>query len=179
MKMLSQRQAYGLRNPWLLGILGFIALAFAVNGLFIYLSMQYKPAFVDQHANSKSRKGQEITHRELQAHQSLAWQLTVRQPKELSVNELGHYQVVVQNREGRPVTGGTMSVKALRIADEKQDFLIPFHEVGVGIYEGDIRFPLKGYWELSFNIVQGDAGFSVTGDKVFVNATSGKPLATN
>ena len=177
--MLSQRQSFGLRNPWLIGILAFIALTFVVNGFFIYMSVQYKPALVDQFWNGKDRKSQEIIHRDLQAHQSLAWQLTVRQPKALVSGEAVHYRIAVRDREGKSVTGGKMRVTARRSADARQDFSIPFYEVGLGEYEGDIRFPLKGYWELHFNIVRDDAGFSVTGDKVWVNDAKGSPLVAN
>lgn len=175
MPQFSQRNAFGLRNPWLLGVLALIVLVFIVNGVFIWLSVQSRPALVDAIGDNPVRKGRDIIRRELEAHQSIGWQLTVQPPSNHVVAEPAHYRVTVKDRAGRVVTGARMTVTAYRAADAAQDFAVPFAEAAPGEYAGELIFPLKGYWELHFKLALGEMRYSVTGDRLWVNPPSSSP----
>lgn len=170
MARFSQHNAFGLRNPWLLGMLALIALVFIVNGLFIWLSVQGRPALVDAVGDNPVRKGRDIIRRELEAHQSIAWQLTVQPPPDHVVAGPAPYRVTVKDRAGHPVAGARLTVIAYRAADAGQDFSVPFAEIAPGEYAGVLHFPLKGYWELHFKLALGDTRYSVAGDKLWVRA---------
>ena len=54
--MISQHSKKGLRNPWLLGMIGLIILVLGVNGAFIWFAMHNRSTLVDRDYSTKDRK---------------------------------------------------------------------------------------------------------------------------
>ncbi len=166
--MISQENKAGLRNPWLLGMLGLIVLVLAVNIAFIWYSANgSRSTLVERDYKTKDRKANEEVLKELGTQRALAWQTSIKQPEALVVNMPAAYEISVADREGAPVSG-TMEVEAYRAADDSKDFTIPFREVSPGNYQGSISFPLKGYWELHIRIKRGEEMFAVSTDRFSV-----------
>lgn len=168
--MISQHNKSGLRNPWLLGIAGLIILVLGVNGTFIWLATQNRSALVDRDYKTKNRKANEEVVNEIKAQQALAWKTTLKKPRAIVMGSPTLYEISVQDRNGKPVSG-TMEVEAYRPADNSKDFTTAFKEVSSGNYQGYISFPLKGYWELHIRIKRGEDTFGVSTDKFSVAAT--------
>lgn len=169
-KMISQHNKSGLRNPWLLGMIGLIVLVLGVNGTFIWLSTHHRATLVERDYNVKDQKSSEAAVKELRAQQALAWRADVKKPASIKVSSPAPYQISVADRDGVPVSGGTMVVEAYRAADGSKDFFTAFEEVTPGNYQGYISFPLKGYWELRVRIKRGPDEFAVNTPKFFVEA---------
>lgn len=165
--MISQDNKAGFRNPWLLGMLGLIVLVLGVNSAFIWYATHNRSSLVERDYKTKDRKASEEVLRELGAQQALAWQASIKMPKSLVMNAPASYEVNVVDREGAPVSG-TMEVEVYRAADDSQDFIVPFKEVSPGNYQGNISFPLKGFWELHIRIKRGADEFGVNTDKFSV-----------
>lgn len=168
--MISQDSKKGLRNPWFLGMLGLMAVVLGVNGTFIWLSMQNRPALVDRDYSVKNRKSDAAALSNFEAHRALAWQTTVKQPGAVAVNAPAAYEIGVADRAGVPVSGA-MEVKAYRASDAGRDFTTAFRETSPGNYQGYVNFPLKGYWELRIRIKRGEEVFEVSTDRFMVAAT--------
>lgn|SRR5574340_223622 len=169
--MISQDSKKGLRNPWFLGMMGLIAVVLGVNGTFIWLAMQNRPALVDREYSTKDRKSDTAALNDLEVHRALAWKTTIKQPKSIVMNSPTAYEIGVADRAGAPVSG-MMEVEAYRASDAGKDFTTVFKETSQGNYQGYINFPLKGYWELRIRIKRGKEIFEVNTDRFMVSAIS-------
>lgn len=167
--MISQDNKKGLRNPWFIGMMGLIAVVLGVNGTFIWLAMKNRPSLVDREYSTKDRKSDSAVLNDLQAHRTLAWKTTVKQPMAIVMNAPTAYDIGVADRAGMPVSG-TMEVQAYRASDASKDFTKAFRETSPGNYQGYINFPLKGYWELRIRIKRGEEIFEVSTDRFTVAA---------
>ena len=165
--MISQFHKSALRNPWFLAILGLIFVVFAVNATFIWLSTHNKSTLVDREYKSKDRKTGAEFLSELSSQQSLAWQVSLNRPKLVVLNEPTAYELTVLDKAGNPVRG-ELTIEAYRAADASKDFVTPFKEVSIGLYQGFISFPLKGYWELHIRIQRGEELYTVNTERFMV-----------
>ena len=167
--MISQDSKKGLRNPWFLGMMGLIVVVLGVNGTFIWLAMQSRPALVDREYNTKDRKSDSAVLNDLEAHRALAWRTTIKQPKDIVANTPMAYEIGVVDRAGMPVSG-RVEVNAYRASDAGRDFATSFSETSPGNYQGYINFPLKGYWELRIRIKRGEEMFEANAGRFMVAA---------
>lgn len=167
--MISQTSKKALRNPWFLGVMGLMTVVLGVNGTFIWLAMQNRPALVDREYSTRDRKSDTAALNDLQAHRTLAWQTTVKQPGAVVMNMPAAYEIGVSDRTGAPVSGA-MEVAAYRASDAGMDFNTFFRETSPGNYQGYISFPLKGYWEMRIRIKRGEDVFTVNTDRFLVAA---------
>ena len=165
--MISQNNKSSLRNPWFLGMLVAIMVVLGVNGAFIWLAMHNRSSLVDREYSTRDRKSDAAVLGDLQSHKALAWQITIKQPKGITMNSPITYQISAVDREGEPVSGA-MEVAAYRPSDAGKDFTTAFKEVSPGNYQGYISFPLKGYWELRIRIKRGEDLFEVNADRFSV-----------
>ncbi|MDP2760002.1 MAG: FixH family protein [Sideroxyarcus sp.] len=167
--MFSQNHKTGLRNPWLLGMLGLILLVLTVNTIFIWFATHNQSTLVDREYKTKDRKTNTQMLSELGRQQALAWQTTINKPKELIQGKPTLYQISIADKNGQPVSG-EMEVEAYRASDASRDFVTLFKEVSAGNYQGYVNFPLKGYWELHIHLQRGADEFSVNTDRFKVAA---------
>ncbi len=165
--MISQHNKAGLRNPWLLGMLGLIVLVLGVNITLVWYSTHHRSTLVEREYSTKDRRTNDDILREIQAQRELAWQTTIKRPKDVVTGTPLAYEVSVLDREGRPVSG-TLEVLAYRPSDETKDFTTAFKEVSPGTYQGYINFPLKGWWELHVRVKRGDDAFGVNTERFMV-----------
>ena len=170
--MISQDNKTALRNPWVWAVIALIVVVLGVNITFImYSANSSRSALVEQDYKTKDRKANEELLKELREQQALAWQTTIKKPKELVMNTPTSYEISVVDRDGKPVSGA-MEVEAIRAADASKDFMTPFKEVSPGNYQGYINFPLKGYWELRIRLKRGEDEFKVNTDRFMVAETA-------
>ena len=149
--MISQGNKSGLHNPWFLGMLVAIIVVLGVNGAFIWFAMHNRSSLVDREYSTRDRKSDAAVLGDLQSHKALAWKITIKQPKDITMNSPAAYEISVADRGGEPVSGA-LEVGAYRPSDAGKDFATAFKEVSPGNYQGYISFPLKGYWELRIRI---------------------------
>jgi hypothetical protein len=161
MKMISQDNKSALRNPWFLGMIGLIVLVLGVNGAFIWHAMSNnRSTLVDHDYNAEGRKSDTSELKEIELNRVLAWKTTIKQPQTRVMNSPAAYEISVVDRGGVPVSG-TMEVVSYRAADASKDFTTVFKEVSPGNYQGNITFPLKGFWELRIRVKRGNDVFGV------------------
>ena len=169
--MISQDNKSGLRNPWFLGMLAAIIVVLGVNGAFIWLAMHKRSSLVDREYSTRDRKSDAAVLGDLRSHKALAWRITIKQPRGITMNSPATYEISVADRDGEPVSGA-MEVEAYRPSDAGKDFATAFKEVLPGNYQGYISFPLKGYWELRIRIKRGEDVFEVNTDRFPVAMTN-------
>lgn len=166
--MISQDNKAALRNPWVWGVIALIVVVLAVNITFImYSADSRRSTLVDREYKTKDRKTNEEVLKELRAQQALGWQVSMKKPDVLVMNQPTSYEISVTDRDGKPVSG-VMDVEAYRGSDDSKDFTTSFKEVSAGNYQGYISFPLKGYWELRIHIKRDGDEFGVNTDRFMV-----------
>lgn len=169
--MISQSNKSGLRNPWVLGMLGLIAVVLAVNITFIWFTMKEgRSELVERDYKTKDRKSNDMLLRELREQQALSWQTEIKKPQSIVAGAPAAYEIGIVDRDGKPVSG-MLEVEAYRASDASKDFTTAFKEVAAGRYQGYITFPLKGYWELHIHVQRGEDRFGVNTEKFMVAAS--------
>ena len=167
--MISQKNKTGLRNPWVLGMVGLVIFVLVVNGAFVWYATHNRSTLVDRDYDTGDRKSGASLISEIQEKKALAWKTTIKQPKSVVMGSAAGYEISVVDRGGMPVSG-TLEVEAYRASDESKDFTTAFREVAPGNYQGYVSFPLKGYWELRIRIKRGKDVFEVGTDRFMVAA---------
>lgn len=165
--MISQNNKKSWRNPWFLGMIGVVLTAMLVNGVLIWYSLHNRSSLVDREYNTRNRKTDTETIKDIEAQNALAWKINISQPGAIVLATPVAYAINVVDRRGSPVSG-EMEVLAYRAADATRDFATPFREASPGSYRGNISFPLKGYWELRIRIKRGKDVLEVDTDKFMV-----------
>lgn len=170
--MISQNNKSGLRNPWMLGLLGLLVVMLAVNATFIWFSLKdSRSALVERDYKTKDRKANEAVLSELGEQQALSWRTEIKKPKSIVTGTPTVYEIFIKDRADKPVSG-MMEVEAYRASDASKDFTTAFKEIAPGHYQGYINFPLKGYWELHIRVKRGEEQFGVNTDRFMVAAAS-------
>jgi hypothetical protein len=165
--MLSQKNKDSWRNPWFVGMVAVVVTAVLVNTVLIWYALHGRSSLVDHEYSTKDRKSDTETLGDIQAHNALAWQTTVKPPKTVVLAVPAAYEIDVADRQNLPVSG-EMEVVAYRPSDAEKDFAVPFSEVASGKYQGYITFPLKGYWELRIRVKRGNDVFETESSKFLV-----------
>jgi nitrogen fixation protein FixH len=169
--MISQNNKTGLRNPWVWGMLALIAVVLSVNAGFVWFATKgTRSTLVERDYKTGDRKSNESMLSDLREQQALAWQTEIKKPASVVMGTPTVYEIGVQDKEGKPVSG-VLEVVAYRASDASKDFTTSFKEVAPGRYQGYINFPLKGYWELHVRVQRGDEKFGVDTDKFMVAAS--------
>ena len=66
------------------------------------------------------------------------------------------FQITIDDRDGRPVSGAEVRGRFLRASDTRLDRNITLTETVRGSYQGEITLPVHGAWELMLEIRRGD-----------------------
>lgn len=169
--MISQSNKSGLRNPWVWGMLTLIVIVLSVNATFVWFATKgTRSALVERDYKTGDRQSNESLLSELRKQHELSWQTEIKKPEAIVTGTPAVYEIGVQDREGKPVSG-VMEVVSYRASDASKDFSTSFQEVAPGRYKGYINFPLKGYWELHIRVQRGEERFGVDTDKFMVSAS--------
>ncbi len=156
--MTTQGEKKGFFNPWVMGMIGVVLAALAVNALLIWYSMHHRSTLVDHEYSTKNRKTDTETMNEIETRNALGWKVSIKPPQNLTLGIPASYDMTVLDRQGQPVSGN-MEVLAYRAADASKDFVTAFQQTTPGNYHGVITFPLKGFWELRIRIVRDQEKF--------------------
>lgn len=73
------------------------------------------------------------------------------------------FQVMVADRDGRPVAGAEVAGAFLRPSDTRLDQRFVLAEVAPGRYQGEFSLPVPGVWELALEIRRGEELHQVRG----------------
>ena len=153
---ISQNNPRALKNPWVIGWLALVSVVLAVNVGFISLAFITNPGLVDQdyYENAEDYEENLIKYRTARA--ALGWTYQADFPKMPLINKKEMYRLTVVDKAGLPLTAATITINAYRPSDASADFQILLSEIGAGIYEGYITYPLKGAWEITTSIIRGE-----------------------
>lgn len=159
---ISQDNPKALKNPWVLGWLALVIVVLAVNIGFISLAFITNPGLVDKNYYENAQDYEENLVKYRTARTALGWSYQVDFPSTPILNKKEIYRLSVVDKVGLPLTAATITLKAYRPSDASADFEATLAEVGAGMYEGYVTYPLKGIWDLTVNITREQDRFDFT-----------------
>ena len=161
-KRYSQDNPQAMRNPWILGWMGIIAMFFAFNAVFIYLAITTSPGLVTEDYYDKGRAYEENILKIRAAQEALNWDTKLAVPGRIVVNQPDTIRFSAVDARGLPIMDADVSVVAYRPSDADADFLVRLNQAAPGQYQARIAFPLPGIWDLNIKVVNGEDTFEAS-----------------
>lgn len=159
---ISQDNPKGSRNPWPIALASLIVIVVLVNVTFITLAITTNPGLVTADYYEKGRHFEETVIKRAAARKSLGWTYSADFPTQPVINRPHTYRFTIVDKAGAPLSHADVILKAYRPSDANADFAVAMTEPGPGIYETDIRFPLKGMWDITIKISHGQDDYDFT-----------------
>jgi nitrogen fixation protein FixH len=160
---LSQDNKEALKNPWVLGWLGFVTLVFIVNVVFVVTAMKTSPGLVDEDYYDKGRDHERHVQDKLVAKSRLGWQINLNSAlDEVKMGKPMAYHLNVVDKAGMPLAADEVMLMAYRPSDANADFSLPMAMTETGLYRAELVFPLKGHWELTATVKHQQDQLSLT-----------------
>jgi len=159
---ISQDNPKALKNPWVLGWLALLLVVLIVNIGFISLAFITNPGLVDKNYYENAQDYEENLVKYRNARAALGWSYQADFPSNPVMNKREMYRLSAVDKVGMPLTAATIKVNGYRPSDASADFETSLSEVGAGIYEGYVTYPLKGIWDITVSITRGEDRFDFT-----------------
>lgn len=125
--------------PWY--FVGFFALLFTFDGVFVYLATSTHTGVVTEQAYQKGLDYNE-TIAAAGARDALGWQ------GEITYGDNGQLNFTVQDKAAEMITGAKVVAEMTRPTHNGVDFDQPLAEVSPGLYQAPVEFPLDGVWDV-------------------------------
>lgn len=138
------------RNPWVLGMLGFLIVFVVANAHMIYLSSTGGPGLV---VDNYYERGEhyEKTMLKRQA-QDPGWKMKFATSEPLKVGKKQIINITVMDKAVQPVNRDSVVLYVYRPSDKNEDFSLPMQRIDDGLYEVEVSFPLPGVWDVLVSI---------------------------
>jgi nitrogen fixation protein FixH len=158
----SQDSKQAFRNPWVLGWIAGILLVLGVNIAFIITAVVTNPGLVEKDYYEKGRDQEQRFIQQQLTRDRLGWQMKLDAVHPPVAGEPVRYTFNVVDANGVAVDGDKATLHAYRPSDVNADFNLPMQEIAPGVYSAELVFPLKGVWDISAVLVQGEDSLKVT-----------------
>ena len=162
MKFLSQDNKQAFRNPWVIGWISAILLVIAVNVVFIVTAAITNPGLVEADYYEKGRDHEKNFRSKQAMANELGWQMNLAPANQAIAGEPVTYTFNVVNNAGVPVAADRAVLNAYRPSDVEADFQLDMNRVAAGVYSVETVFPLKGIWDVTATLHQGDKSLDIT-----------------
>ena len=179
--MISQKHK-GWRNPWVLGLLVIVLAGVLINGRFLWNVLHHPMRLLDDNYSVKAHNQYDAKWVQQQAERStLGWQAKLHSPQQLQNDSMAtpdmakfillaspaELKLVLNDRNGQAVQGLKVAIDAQWPGDPTFDFKGTLQETTPGQYEGSMKFPRSGNWDLLIRAQLEDRQFDME-QKVFV-----------
>jgi len=153
----NERRAW--RSPWVIAWIALVLAVLAVNLVMIYLSTVNNPGLVvdDYYERGKNYEETLLKRRA----EDPGWQMRLIEPTGIEVGRPSVFGLEVRKSDGSLLDPDRVTLFAYRPSDSKKDFEVPMQEVAPGSFQAEVRFPLKGVWDLLVAVRSGDQEYSV------------------
>ena len=160
--MISQDNKQAMRNPWVLGWLGILAVVITVNVIFITVAIKTNPGLVDDDYYEQGRYHDANYQKKMETRSRLGWNISMQTPETINLNTPGNYSVNVVDRVGNPLKGATITMHAYRPSDASADLQTELEKVAEGVFQSKLALPLKGIWDINITVAQGEESLDIS-----------------
>jgi len=147
---------HALRNPWILAWLGLLGTVVLINFVFISMAFISSPGLVTEDYYEQGRKYEDNVIKMIAAKNNLRWETNLHVPNDFIVNKTQVVRFNAVDSNGLPINNAEVQVTAYRPSDADADFIVKLDNIGPGIYQSYIGFPLKGIWDLKLRVNEGE-----------------------
>ena len=180
--MISQKNKQGWRNPWVLGLLAIILSGVLINVKMLWNVMQHPTRLLDDNYSVRAHNQHDAKWVQQQAERStLGWQAKLHSAQQLQNDSMAtpsairfillaspaQFKFELNDRDGKPIQGGEGVINAQWPGDPTFDFKGNLYEAAPGHYEGDMKFPRAGNWDMLIRAQHDGQQFDME-QKVFV-----------
>ncbi len=161
--MFSQKNKQGWRNPWVLLLLTLVASGVMINGRMLWNMVHHPMRLLDEHYTVKDHNRYDAKWLQEQAERStLGWKTHLESPQRIPndaearpdaakfiiASNPAEFKLDLSEPDGKPVEGAIVVVEAQSPGDPSTDFKTTFNAVSQGAYQGSLKFPKAGNWDL-------------------------------
>lgn len=155
----------GWRSPWVIGFIMMGVVLVSANAYLIYLADESAPGLV---ADNYYERGQDYEQNMLKRMaKDPGWDMQLKAPSSVVLNQNAKFIFTLEDKEGRFVDPDKVVFYAYRPSDVNADFSVPMSKLSAGNYEVEVKFSLKGNWDLLASVVKGEDEFNVS-QKLYV-----------
>lgn len=162
MKFLSQDSKHAFRNPWVIGWISGILVVIAVNITFIVTAIVTSPGLVEEDYYEKGRDHEQNFQSKQAIRNELGWQMSLSPVNKPVIGQPVTYSFNAVDSAGVPISADQAVLSAYRPSDVAADFQLDMNEVAAGVYSVETVFPLKGIWDVTATLYQGDNNLDIT-----------------
>ena len=149
---ISQSNPRAWRNPWVIGWIALVTVVLIVNIVMISIAFITSPGLVSENYYERGQHYEKTLASKKAARDALGWNTSTDFPSTPVVNKNEVYRFNLVDSNSIPVSQAQVTATLYRPSDSKSDFSIVMNEVVTGVYAAEIRFPLKGQWELIVSV---------------------------
>lgn len=160
--MISQDNKQAMRNPWVLGWLGILAVVITVNVIFITVAFKTNPGLVDDNYYESGRYHDANYQKKMEARSRLGWNISLQTPDTINLGTPGNYSVNIVDRVGNPLKDATVTLLAYRPSDASRDLQTELEKVAEGVFQSKLGLPLKGIWDINITVAQGEESLDIS-----------------
>lgn len=161
--MISQKNKQGWRNPWVLLLLALVFSGVLINARMLWNMVHHPMRLLDEHYTVKDHNRYDAKWLQQQAERStLGWQAKLHSPQRLANDSMAsadavrfiltenpsELQLELKDRDGKMIEGAQVVVEAQSPGDPEFDFKSALNATSVGNYQGSLKFPRAGNWDL-------------------------------
>lgn len=132
-------------EPWPVVIVLFFLVVFFANALLVYKATSSWNGLVTDKYYKEGLAYNDVI-RDQDAQNALGWTLSLTH--DLRADQVGRVRLVLNDRQGGPVTGAEGRARFFRPTTEGYDQNIILKESKPGVYVGSLRISLPGSWDL-------------------------------
>lgn len=157
----SQANSRAWRNPWVIGWISLVVVVLGVNAFMISLAFITNPGLVTEKYYEKGRDFENNMIKRMAERNAIDWSMRFELPENLKVGNNDYYRFIATSKDGMPINGLKVSLQSYRPSDASADFTTELEPLGNGVYQAKLGFPLKGWWELTLKVDQGEQQYDM------------------
>ncbi len=169
-KRFSQSNKRAWRNPWVIGWLALLGVVLLINAGMITLAFVTGPGLVDKDYYELGRDFEKNRLKRIAARNALGWTAHLDMPEQNRMGAAAVYRFSVVDRRGVPVDDLDVTIAAYRPSDAEADFDVTMQRYAPGMYQADLVFPLKGFWEITARVRHDGELYDLVKRRIFVAA---------
>lgn len=137
--------------PWM--FVAFFMVVAVVDAIFVTMAIRTHPGVVTERHYEKGLDYNNTLAAEAEQ-KAMGWQGAVTYKN-------GVLRLTLGDKAGKPVSNGAVRASVMRPARKDQDKDLVFKNIGQGVYEADIVFPLSGQWRVHVFVTAGTDKFQM------------------
>ena len=142
------------KNPWVLGWISAVVVVLGVNITMVTLAITTNPGLIRDDYYERGRDVERTIQTRLA--QGPQWTIQIDTPADIRAEQPSRVRFAAVDTVGQPVAADRVEYFAYRPSDAQRDFSLPMTQVGPGLFEAEVTFPLGGIWDTVVSVHHGD-----------------------